>query len=443
MRSREELRGDAKRIFAAGLKAADPMEAIKREVQVRENLLEIFGRKYHLDRYHQVYVVGAGKAAASMARAVEELFGERVSSGLVIVKYGHGLPLRRVEVIEASHPLPDDNGVEGTRRIMEILAAAREDDLVFFLLSGGGSALLPCPADGLTLQDKQQTTAVLLSCGATIHEINAMRKHISNVKGGRLARLAYPATTISLILSDVLGDSLDTIASGPMVPDSSRFADCLEIIERYQIGEKIPLPVRAYLDNGGRGGIEETPKAGDRIFDKVQNVIVGSNRQALLAAKQEAEQLGYKTLLLSSFVQGETRVAAALHAAIAKEILATGNPISRPACVVSGGETTVTIRGRGLGGRNQEFALAAAIDLDGIEGVAVLSGGTDGTDGPTDAAGGLVDGTTLRRASAKGLDANGYLQQNDSYRFLKATDDLLITGPTLTNVMDLHVLLVE
>jgi glycerate 2-kinase len=442
MRTVKQLRADARGIFEAGIAAVDPVEAVKRHLGRTGDILHVADRRYELPMYRHVYVVGTGKASARMARGLEEILGESIDSGVVVVKYGYSTPTRRVDIVEAGHPIPDPAGVEGTKQIIDTLRKAGNDDLVFFLVSGGGSALLPCPADGLTLEDKQRTTQILLDCGATIHEINSVRKHLSKVKGGRLARLAYPATVVGLILSDVIGDRLEGIASGPTVPDTSTFSDCLKIIERYQLQGKIPPVVRAFLEQGARGGIEETPKAIDPVFEKVQNALVGSNRLALQAAKQKADALGYNSLLLSSSVEGETQTVAAVHAAIAKEISATGGPVRRPACVISGGETTVTIRGGGLGGRNQEFALAAALHIEGLEGVVILSGGTDGTDGPTDAAGGVVDGGTLRRATANGLDAGDYLRRNDSYHFLQSTGDLLITGPTYTNVMDLHVMLI-
>lgn len=442
MRTVKQLRADARGIFEAGIAAVDPIEAVKRHLGRTGDILHVADRRYELPTYRHVYVVGTGKASARMARGLEEILGESIDSGVVVVKYGYSTPTRRVDIVEAGHPIPDPAGVEGTKQIIDTLRKAGNDDLVFFLVSGGGSALLPCPADGLTLEDKQRTTQILLDCGATIHEINSVRKHLSKVKGGRLARLAYPATVVGLILSDVIGDRLEGIASGPTVPDTSTFSDCLKIIERYQLQGKIPPVVRAFLEQGARGGIEETPKAADPVFEKVQNVLVGSNRLALQAAKQKADALGYNSLLLSSSVEGETQTVAAVHAAIAKEISATGGPVRRPACVISGGETTVTIRGGGLGGRNQEFALAAALHIEGLEGVVILSGGTDGTDGPTDAAGGVVDSGTLRRATANGLDAGDYLRRNDSYHFLQSTGDLLITGPTYTNVMDLHVMLI-
>jgi glycerate 2-kinase len=442
MQTLKQMRQDARRIFEAGIAAVDPIEAVKRHLHRYADIIEIAGRSYPLSKYRHVYVIGAGKASARMALAVERILGESLAGGIVIVKYGYSVPLSKVSLVEAGHPLPDAAGVDGAKRIMETLENADENDLVLFLISGGGSALMPSPVDGLTLEDKQCATQSLLDCGATIHEVNAVRKHISKIKGGCLARLAYPATVVSLILSDVIGDSLESIASGPTVPDTTTFPDCLRIIERYELQEKIPPAVRAALERGAKGDIEETPKAGHPAFNKVQNVLIGSNRLALEAAKGEAASLGYNTLLLSSLIEGETRAVAMVHTALAKEISLSGNPVPRPACVISGGETTVTVHGTGLGGRNQEFALAAAIRINGMKEVVILSGGTDGTDGPTDAAGGIVDGETLQRARGHDLDAADYLRRNDSYRFLRSTNDLLMTGPTYTNVMDLHVMLV-
>jgi hydroxypyruvate reductase len=441
MRTLAQIRRDAEEIFNAGLYAADPYLAIKRHVRLDEHRLSVADVAYSLDDYDRAFIVGAGKASARMAHALEELLGNRVAAGVVNVKYGYAVPLRVAAVHESGHPVPDDAGERGTRGIVDLARMAGERDLIFCLISGGGSALLPCPADGITLGDKQQTTQILLDCGASIREINAIRKHISKVKGGRLAKLAFPAAVISLILSDVIGDSLDSIASGPTVPDSTTFADCMRIIRRYEIEDRIPLPVLRLLQRGARGEVEETPKIGNPAFQKVHNLIIGSNRLALAAAQRKAVELGYKSLLLSSFIAGETRIVAAVHGAIAKEIAATGNPMDRPACVISGGETTVTIHGSGLGGRNQEFALAAASEIAGLENVVILSGGTDGSDGPTDAAGALVDGETLARANALGLDANAFLDNNDSYHFFQSLGDLLITGPTFTNVMDLRIIL--
>jgi glycerate 2-kinase len=361
---------------------------------------------------------------------------------LVNTKYGHSVPLKRVQVIEAGHPVPDEEGFRGARQIVQILERTDEKDLIFFLISGGGSALLPYPAEGITLEDKQTVTRILLEVGASIHEINALRKHLSLVKGGRLARLAFPSTLVSLILSDVIGDDLDSIASGPTVPDHSTFDDCLNILEKYRIFDRIPPAVAEIFRKGARGEIEETPKPGNPVFERTQNLIIGSNIMAVEAAAKKAEKLGYNTLILSTFIAGETRDVAGVHAAIAREILSSGNPLKRPACVLSGGETTVTICGKGKGGRNQEFSLAAALDINGLENIVVLSAGTDGTDGPTDAAGAIAEGATVSRARKLGMDPGHYLRENDSYNFFKALGDLIVTGPTNTNVMDLRIVLV-
>lgn len=435
-------RKEALAIFMAGVDAVDPARAINEHCRLDKDLLTVGGRTIHLGDFDRISVVGAGKASAAMARAMEPILAGRLDSGIVITKYGHALPLGKVQVIEAGHPVPDDAGFRGARKIVRFLEQRGEKDLVFFLVSGGGSALLTYPAEGLTLEDKQEVTKVLLDAGANIHEINALRKHLSGIKGGRLAKIASPATLVSLILSDVVGDDLDSIASGPAVPDRSTFEDCLEILDKYQIRDKLPPSAVEILRRGARGEIEETPKPGDPVFGRTQNHVLGSNIMAVEAAAKKGRELGYNTLILSTFIEGETRDVARVHAAIAKEILHSGNPVSRPACVLSGGETTVTIRGEGKGGRNQEFVLAAALDIDGLENVVVLSAGTDGTDGPTDAAGAMADGMTAARARASGMDPSRYLRENDSYSFFQALDDLILTGPTYTNVMDLRILLV-
>ncbi len=439
----EKLRKDALVIFQAGVRAVDPVNAVKRHFKLQDSILSVGERTYDLASCNKVYVIGAGKASAAMAQPIEEIFAGRIKASAVNVKYGHDVPLKIIRVIEAGHPVPDEAGLKGTKKIIQLLRQTGEKDLVICLISGGGSALLPYPAKGLTLENKQKVTKYLLEVGATIHEINAVRKHISQVKGGQLARLVYPSTLISLILSDVIGDKLDSIASGPTVPDSSTFSDCLHILDKYNIRQKIPAAVLELLERGARGEIKETPKADDPVFKKTQNVIIGSNILAVKAAREKAEELKYHSLILSSFIEGETKEVAKVHAAIAKEILSTGSPLPRPACIISGGETTVTIRGQGLGGRNQEFVLAAAVEIDGLEDVVILSGGTDGTDGPTDAAGALADGKTVSRAKAQGLDAEYYLRENDSYHFFKLLGDLLITGPTYTNVMDLRLVIVS
>jgi hydroxypyruvate reductase len=331
--------------------------------------------------------------------------------------------------------VPDERGVEGAKRIIELCAQATDRDLVVCLMSGGASALTPCPVPPITLEEKRQTTRLMLACGATIHELNALRKHISLFKGGQLAKFAAPAHIVSLILSDVVGDNLDVIGSGPTAPDASTFEDALAVLDKYELRDRVPKSVRQRLESNA----EETPKPGDPLFRNVENTIVGSNQKSLEAAARSAKALGYKTLILASTIEGETRDVARMHAAIARQIRISGQPLKPPACIVSGGETIVTIRGEGKGGRNQEFALAAAIDIAGLENTLILSAGTDGTDGPTDAAGALADGQTLSRSK---INAAGALARNDSYRFFAALNDLIITGSTGTNVMDLHLILV-
>jgi len=370
-----KLKSDALSIFQAGIQAANPVDAVERHFRIEGGKLLVAGESYPLQSFGRVWIVGMGKASAVMAKPLMEQLGDRICGGIINVKHGHRYPLTGVSVVEAGHPLPDEAGLRGTRDMIQLLKETGEDDLVFCLISGGGSALSPAPAEGLSLGDKQGVTRRLLDCGATIHEINSIRKHLSQIKGGRLARLAQPSTLISLILSDVIGDDLDTIASGPTVPDTSTFYDCLRILSRYNLSEVIPQTALRHLERGARGESPESPKSQDQAFRKTQNVVVGSNAQALSAATERAKDLGYTPLILSSFMEGETREVARVHTAIAKEILRSGNPIPRPACVISGGETTVTMRGRGKGGRNQEFALASALEIEGLEGVLVLSGG--------------------------------------------------------------------
>ncbi|MHB0856239.1 MAG: glycerate kinase type-2 family protein [Anaerolineae bacterium] len=438
---REGVEGARRRtivaILQAALQAVDPSIAVRNTLQREAHLLRVGAETYDLGRYRHVHVVGAGKAGASMAQAVEEILGEQVHGGLVNVKYAHGLPLERIEVNEAGHPIPDEAGVAGARRIAELVQSAGEDDLVLCLLSGGGSALMTLPADGITLADMKALTDALLRRGANIVEINTLRKHLERIKGGNLARLAYPAQVVSLILSDVVGNPLDAIASGPTVADSTTFADAWEVLQRYDLVDQAPAAVVAHLRRGVAGDIEDTPKAGDPALGRTQNVIIASNDIAARAAEQAARQHGLNPLLLSTFVEGEAREVAKVFAAIGREVLASGRPIPRPGCVIAGGETTVTLRGGGKGGRNQEMALSAAIAIAGVQDVHIVCLATDGSDGPTDASGALADGGTLQRAAALGLDARRHLQENDAYPFFAALGDLLLTGPTHTNVNDL------
>ena len=429
-------------IFGAALEAADPGACIRRSLELRDTTLRVVDRDYPIDRLDRLVVIGAGKATPAMAAAAEEILGERISSGAINTKYGHAIPLDRIETAECGHPLPDQAGVDGTARILEQLQGLTDRSLVLALFSGGGSALMPAPAPGISLAEKQAATASLLGCGATIDEINTVRKHLSGTKGGLLARRVHPAQMACLLLSDVIGDPLDAIASGPTHPDSTTFDDCLQLISRYDIVGQLPQAVVNRLEEGAAGRIYETPKELDPCFESVRTRVIGNNALALSAARIAAEELGYHTLVISSRIRGESREVAAVHAAIGQEIRRSGQPLQPPACVISGGETTVSLKGDGKGGRNQEFALAAAVALAGWEDITVLSGGTDGTDGPTDAAGAIADGSSVARGQALGMAATAYLDGNDSYTYFAALDDLIVTGPTGTNVMDLQLIMV-
>ena len=425
-----DLHAAAIELQKVALAAVEPAAAVRRHVRREGDVLVVVGRLYDLGDYARVFVVGGGKAAVSMAAAIAEILGERLAEGVVVTKHEHarGRSIPGIQVIEAGHPVPDQSSVRGARAVADLVARATERDLVVCLISGGGSALLTLPVPGLTLAELQSLTDALLRCGATINEVNTVRKHCSGIKGGNLVRLAAPAQVVTLVLSDVVGDPLDVIASGPTVPDTTTVADAREVLARYGISTALPL--------------QETPKPVDAIFDKVQNVVVGSNRLAALAAVNRARELGFGALLLSTYVEGEAREAGRVAAALAKGIRAHGDPLSPPACLVWGGETTVTVRGDGLGGRNQELALAAALALDGWRDVLIMALATDGNDGPTDAAGAIVTGETLPRARERGLDARTALEANDSYHFFDALGGLIRTGPTGTNVNDLLFVLV-
>lgn len=424
----------------AALAAVEPGAAVCRHVRLHGEELEVGSRRYDLGSFERLWVVGGGKAAVPMAAALQGILGPRLAGGMVVTKYGHtdpALDTGPVEVVEAGHPVPDEQGLQGTRRLAEQLAQTGSRDLVLATISGGGSALLALPATGLSLDDVQTTTDVLLRAGATIVELNAVRKHLSQIKGGGMARLATQATIAGLILSDVVGDPLDAIASGPLSPDSTTYADAWEVLVRYHVQKQVPAAVRQRLQAGCQGEVPDTPKPGSALFRRVHTVILGSNRLAAEAAVQSARNWGLNALLLSTFVEGEAREVARVAAALAKELVHHGRPRTRPACLVWGGETTVTVQGKGKGGRNQELALAAALAMEGLPDVVLVALGTDGTDGPTDAAGAVATGQTLSRARQQGLDARTHLQNNDAYPFFHALDDLIRTGPTGTNVNDL------
>ncbi len=459
-------------ILTAAIQAADPFEAVLRHVTLVDRTLHIGARRYPLDALDRILVVGGGKAGAPMAAALYRVLGTRLTDGVVTVKYGHAAASGRwrvrfggedaaihpilpptpqvdtgpVAIVEAGHPMPDAAGQAGAQRIAGLLHGLTARDLVIVLISGGGSALLPLPAPGISLADYQALTGLLLRCGAEITEINAVRKHCSGLQGGQLARLASPAQVVSLVLSDVVGAPLDAIASGPTAPDHSTFAQAWAVLQRYGIADQAPDSVREHLQRGLTGQILDTPKANDPLFRQVNNAVIGDNAAAGRAAVAAAQRLGFHSALLTSFVQGEAREVARVMAGLAQGIACGQSDFAMPACLVVGGETTVTIRGSGAGGRNQELALAAAIALDGYPlppGVqaAIVSLGTDGTDGPTRAAGGMAAGDSLSRARALGLDAHAALADNDSYPFLAALGDLIFTGPTQTNVNDLILIL--
>lgn len=435
------LRGARRRqaaaILEAALAAVDPAEAVRRTLRLQDGLLAAGEACYALDEFDHIYVVGAGKAGAPMAQAVEELLGERITAGSVTVKYGYTAPIRRVRLVEAGHPVPDEAGMRGAAAILALLERATPRDLVLVLISGGGSALLPAPLPGTTLADLQTLTNQLLRAGATITEINCVRKHLDALKGGRLALKANGARILALVLSDIVGNPLDMIASGPTTADATTFTDALAILGRYRLLEGAPAPLLDALRRGADGAIAETLKPGAPELRRVQNLVIASNEIAAAAAERAAVAAGFHTLLLTTYLEGEAREAARVLASLAKSIRADGRPLTRPACILCGGETTVTVRGEGRGGRNQELALAAALSLEGLDGVMLASLATDGTDGPTDAAGALVEGDTIARARALGLDPYDYLARNDSYAFFTALGDLLLTGPTNTNVNDL------
>ena len=441
-------RGSLLDMFNAALEAVNPHRAVIKAFHVENTMLTAGGSVYSLDVFDRIIVVGAGKATAAMAAAAEEVLGDRIDRGIVIVKYGHAGKLSTIEQVEAAHPVPDEAGVQGTQRILELVRRADEKTLVICLLSGGGSSLLVAPHRGITLKDKQRTTELLLKAGATIDELNTVRKHLSAVKGGRLAQLAHPATVLSLILSDVIGDRLDVIASGPTTSDSSTFSDAAAVIERYRLKATLPPEVNAFLERGMAGREPETARSVDACFLRTSNVIVGSSAQALAAAREKAAALGWRPEIVTAELQGGARDAARM---LARKAIHARDEMKQGErrCLLYGGETTVVVRGTGRGGRSQELALAFALEIAGVDGISLLSGGTDGTDGPTDAAGAVVDGSVVPVARNLGIHPEVYLGNNDSYAFFQLLDAQsgeqhhLKTGPTGTNVMDIQIILIE
>ncbi len=437
----------AGKIFREALRSVNPSFIVKGYA----NKIHSY---YSMKGFTKLIIAGFGKAAYQMAEAVEEMFdSDQISRGIVITKYGHAEKeksevrseksekLKKIRVLEAAHPVPDENGFKAAQEIIKLLEEADNKTLVLCLISGGGSALFVTPCDGVTLSEKQAITDLLLKAGADITELNSVRKHLSRVKGGRLAEIAYPAEIISLMISDVIGDKLDVIASGPTAPDPTTYQDALNVINKFNLLEKAPENVITAFKEGIKGTIPDTPKHDNPVFDNVQNIVIGSNIIAIKAAKQEAEALGFDTEIISTELTGD---AGEVGKWLAKKVLEErSNSSSHSKCLISGGETTVIVKGNGKGGRNTELALKFAMEIDGIEGITFLSAGTDGTDGPTDAAGAFVDGKTISKAKELGLNPQEFLDNNDSYNFFRKTDSLIITGPTGTNVMDIQIVLVE
>lgn len=438
--TRESLRSRARSLLDAALSAADPRTAVHDALRLDGGTLTVGGDPLDLRETERIRVAGAGKAAVGMARGACDALGERLAGGTITTKDGHGAPLPRIDVWEAAHPVPDARGLAGAAEALSLSRAAEERDLLLCLLSGGASALWPAPPAGVFLGDLQEVTGALLRAGAPITELNAVRKHLSRLSGGQLARAVRPARLVTLVLSDVVGSPLDVIASGPTVPDPTTYAEALEVLRLRAV--EAPPRVLRHLQAGAAGEVPENPKPGDPLFNGAVVRVVAENRDALRGVAREAERLGFECRTVTGSLEGEAREAAeriVAEARRAREERAGGHPLA----LLWGGETTVTVRGGGRGGRNQELALAAALLLEGEEGIVIASCGTDGTDGPTDAAGGIVDGGTVQRGRQAGLDAREHLARNDSYPFLKAAGDLLVTGPTGTNVNDVVVSLVR
>lgn len=430
----------AEQIFLAGVNGVLPEKLMQSQVKLSGDLLQIAEKKFPLSRFRHIYVLAAGKAAASMAKGAETVLGNRITNGHVVTKYGHGTDLKYLTLTEAGHPIPDTEGVKGTQKIVCIARKATENDLVICLISGGASALMADFPEGVTLNDLKRTNELLIKCGADITEINTVRKHLSKIKGGQLARMLFPATTVCLMLSDVIGDKLDVIASGPTVGDSSSFANTLAIIGKYSLQNSLPAPVLHYLHGGADGSVPDTPKPDNPIFQNVHNYIIGSNGIALECASQKALEFGFKSLVVTNSLQGDVTEVANFILKTIENQKPTGN---KPVCLLFGGEPTVRVSGNGIGGRNQHLALYLATKINRRKNITVLCAGTDGTDGPTNAAGAVVDNETATKSVEKGVDPSHYLVNYDSYHFFQQVGGHIVTGNTGTNVMDMIVVLIK
>ena len=432
----------AEQIFIAGVAAVMPDKIIGNNVFVKDEILFINELQIELQRLENIYVIGAGKASAKMGEALENILNDRITGGHIIVKYGHGCELKNIALTEAGHPLPDYNGYAATKRIIEIANSATENDLVICLISGGGSALLTDFPDDSSIEELILLNQILINSGADIKEINTVRKHLSKVKGGHLAKAAAPSMLVSLVLSDVTGDALDMIASGPTVADTTTFSDALAVLEKYDLVDRIPATILNYLEKGREGMLAETPKPADEVFYNTRNIIVGSNKMALEACRQKAIELGLNSFIITSELEGNTIDVAAKLVQTAVNFQ-NDESVKKPCCLLFGGETTMKVTGNGTGGRNQHLALYAALLLKDKTGITLLAAGTDGNDGPTNVAGAVIDSQTFTEAISQGLDIKRYLDNFDSYHFFERAGGHVITGPTMTNVMDLIIIIVE
>lgn len=436
----KNLREDAITILKSAIEAVEPASAVKKALVRKENVLHMGDHQYDLDTFENIYVIALGKASVSMAAAIEDILSDKILEGIAVTRYGSINHLQQLQVYEASHPIPDENSVKAAEMTKNILSKTSENDFVIFLISGGGSSLFALPRKDISFKEFVKMHENILSSGATIKEVNIVRKHLSTVKAGGLAKMAYPAQSISLVLSDVVGDSLDIVASGPTVPDSSTFEDFNEIIERYNI--KLFPSISRLLEDGLNGLIDETPKADDPVFDLCYSKLIGTNCFALDAASTKATFLGYNSLLLTSYVTGESKEIVKIFSALARNERYHSQPIALPACILAGGETTVSLNSNGKGGRCQEMALSFAIEAGGLKNILFLAAGTDGIDGPTDAAGAMADGNTIHNGEEFGLDARDMLESHDSYNYFNTIGDLIKIGETGTNVMDVYILLI-
>jgi glycerate 2-kinase len=436
------FRETAEHIFLTGIKGVLPGKIINDLVSMRGSIFRIGYLSYDLDKFKNIYIIGAGKASAGLAHYVENILGDRITGGHIVTKYGFFCRLKKIRVTEAGHPVPDYNSFLATSGILQIADRAAEDDLVICIWSGGGSSLIADHPDSSSPQEMMFFNDILVRCGAAITEINILRKHLSKVKGGQLARHIWPAASVTIYLSDVIGDPPDTVASGPTAPDNSTFADAMKVIEKYNLKKDLPQSLLSFIKEGTEGIHSDTPKPGDPVFSRSAIILAGNNKTALQSAAREAEKLGFVTFIVTGELKGDTHEACSF-IIDAINYYKDNTTLQRPVCLLFGGESTVTVTVDGLGGRNQHLALLTATRIQNISGITFLSAGTDGNDGPNDMAGAVVDSETVHDALAQNVDPLFYLENFDSYNFFRIAGGHIHTGPTLTNVMDMAVAIIE